>query len=219
MRDGETFEENPDAPLYAAKISIQAAIVATLERDPQRPDDIGTLMLQVIFPPTDRGERIVTDKYPVPALPPDVLPRSPAAMEVVQSRARLFIEDIGDMLNAMLPALINNVTVLAISQAVANEPEKFFTSRVTFQLKIINALIRNIKHMLDLPDPSKPGPRRKTVAAGQLVGAMRKVARAGQPVTLENVAKQLEISVSTLERIIREQGVTFTAIKNGLISL
>jgi hypothetical protein len=201
--------------LYEAEICVRAKIAAILVPGVNRP---GTLMLEISYDPVGDGGTPVTDRYPMSAFGPFAVPEdSRRGAEIVQARAAAFGWGVKSALDHMLPMLINNITVLAASHAVPDEEgDRFFSNRATFQLKIINALVRNIKTMLDLPDLSKPGPRRKTISPGQIVAAIRKVARAGQPVTQENVAKQLEISVSTLERIIRNSGVTFTAIKNGL---
>src|SRR5262245_52548772 len=116
----------------------------------------------------------------------------------------------------MLPTLINNVTVLAVSQA-APEGERFFTNRTTFQLKVINGLTRNIKQMLGLPDDSKPGPRQKAFTHVQILTAMKVVSKKKLPVTLENVAQQLGVSVSTFERVLRYRKTTFTEMKAKFI--
>src|SRR5262245_56463865 len=202
MRNDEALEQSPDDPLSVGAVSIDALILAKLQRDPRRPDRIGTLMLEVRFPPRYSGATpVITDKYPVSALGPfDGPPDSPEAMEFARSRAAAFVDDVVDVLDDMLPVLLNNITVLAVTQA-APEGERFFTNRTTLQLKIINTLTRNIKQKLGLPDDSKPGPKRRAVAPGQIVAAIRKVAKSGQAVTQENVAGQLQISVSTFERV------------------
>lgn len=217
MEEQQQRDQSP--PLYETEFVVKGKVSVRFEKAIDSVEDINELnaVIQVTFDalgiPVPPARSTYTYRLPLSQIGPFPLVPTPLhSKAAAESRAILWASQSATAITQGLAVIANNVAALMIGTAAAWHRHKPIDRAAVARL--IELISDNLRKITGLAGPPKPGPKPKATPLAVIIAAIRREAKKSpHKIEREAIAKELGISIATLERVIKTHRVKWRELK------